>query len=176
MEREERREELEDMSNEETAGGPRLPPDADRPITAPEPRHGPGDADIQPPPAATAPAEPELHADDPDLARGPHGEMPPSGTVPPPPTDPAVAPAERLTEPREAPAPPPPPTETPRDLSAGKTEAAEEDDSRGRRILAIVLIVLGVWLLADQLIGLQLGRLWPVILIIVGLLLLYRRR
>jgi hypothetical protein len=174
MEREERREELERMSEEETPGGEEAARTTDRGMTAPEPRHAPGEPDIIAPPPPTAPAEPEVKADEPSQARGPHGEMAPSGTVPPPPTDRGMA-AERVTSPREPPPPPPPPSETPAPAYRETEGPAEEGDSRGRRILAIVLIALGVWLLADQFLP-GIGRLWPIILIVVGILLLYRRR
>jgi hypothetical protein len=41
--------------------------------------------------------------------------------------------------------------------------------------VAVILILAGIWLLADQLLEFDVGRLWPVILIILGLLLIFRR-
>lgn len=159
MENEERRRELEALEQEDTLNEPVAPPDADRPLTAPEAQPAPGEPDIISPP----PARPETERrGEPDLARGPHGEMPPAGTIPPPP-------AETVPPPPAVPYPPDTPV-------AAEPKAAEEDESRGRRIVAIILIVLGVWLLADQFIPFELGRLWPLVLIVVGFLLLTRRR
>jgi hypothetical protein len=60
--------------------------------------------------------------------------------------------------------------------AASEQRAAERgDESRGRQIVAVVLILAGIWLLADQFLEFDVGRLWPLILVIIGLLLIFRR-
>lgn len=85
---------------------------------------------------------------------------PESAAVPPPAAPPPAATA-----------PPPASPVEPRD------EPKEEDDhDRPRRTVGIILIVLGAWFFLQQFFDFwNWGELWPILLILLGLLLLFRR-
>jgi len=56
-------------------------------------------------------------------------------------------------------------------------EKREEDvHGRRRQMGGIVLIVLGILFMLDTLTDFDWGRFWPVILIVIGLLLIWRER
>ncbi|HEY3317037.1 MAG TPA: DUF5668 domain-containing protein [Coriobacteriia bacterium] len=72
-------------------------------------------------------------------------------------------------------APPPPPPAPP----ATGTEPPREDRPRrrGGLVAGLVLIVIGLILLAQQYFpGLGFDRLWPLILVVIGLGMIFRRR
>jgi|GEM_PF-3314780 len=89
--------------------------------------------------------------------------------TPPPPTD-----ALQADPPADTP-PPPPPAAAPSPSTETPAET-EEDHDKPRRTAGIILIVLGAWFFLDQFFDFwNWGELWPVLLILLGLLLLFRR-
>ncbi|GAB4245951.1 MAG: hypothetical protein Kow00129_06090 [Thermoleophilia bacterium] len=54
--------------------------------------------------------------------------------------------------------------------------AGAEETTKARRTVGIILIVLGIWFFLDQFFNLVVwAEMWPLLLIIIGLLLLIRR-
>lgn len=100
---------------------------------------------------------------------------PESGSYPPPPEAPPEPAPQPAPQPQAAPQEPPQPQQAPASQPTYQppvVEAPPERD-RGRRTLGIVLIALGVVFLVNQFIAWDIF--WPVILIAIGLIVLFRR-
>ncbi|HZJ03493.1 MAG TPA: DUF5668 domain-containing protein [Thermoleophilia bacterium] len=97
---------------------------------------------------------------------------PPPANAPPPPADalpPVSPPADTPPPTPSTAAVPPPPIET-------RGDSEQEDHDGPRRTVGIILIVLGAWFFLDQFFDFwNWGELWPVLLILLGLVLLFRR-
>ena len=57
-------------------------------------------------------------------------------------------------------------------VQANTQEMAQSAARKGPLIFAVILIFLGIWFLLQNLLDIDLGQLWPVILIVIGLALL----
>ena len=74
-----------------------------------------------------------------------------------------------VPDPSEGVAPPPPP-------AAPMPPASRRGDGRGAGVVGAVLVVLGLILLFERFIDIDLVRLWPLILIAIGISIMFRRK
>ncbi len=154
------------MSDREQSGAGETPEEVPPAVVEPVPKVEPvpnvePGAEAEPVPGTVASAEsgPEVGADT---------SPPPEDALPPVP--PAEPPADT------PPPPPPPPAAAAPPRPVEEPAETEEDHDRPRRTVGIILIALGAWFFLDQFFDFwNWGELWPVLLILLGLLLLFRR-